>query len=85
MTERRSDGVSGNGGSGGNIGGRFGRDRMRFGLNGKEMEWNMVHDMNIRHIRHQIDNLCGGLPPVSVYGSGVAQIIVSSSEFTSLP
>ena len=44
MTERRSDGVSGNGGSGGNIGGRFGRDRMRFGLNGKEMEWNMVHD-----------------------------------------
>ena len=31
MTERRSDGVSGNGGSGGNIGGRFGRDRMRFG------------------------------------------------------
>ena len=44
MTERRSDGVSGNGGSGRNIGGRFGRDRMRFGLNGKEMEWNMVHD-----------------------------------------
>ena len=44
MTERRSDGVSGNGGSGGNIGGRFGRDGMRFGLNGKEMEWNMVHD-----------------------------------------
>ena len=34
--------------------------------------------VNIRHIRHQIDNLCGGLPPVSVYGSGVAQIIVSS-------
>ena len=46
MTERRSDGVSGNGGSGGNIGGRFGRDGMRFGLNGKEMEWNMVHDTN---------------------------------------
>ena len=46
MTERRSDGVSGNGGSGGNIGGRFGRDGMRFGLNGKEMEWNMVHDMS---------------------------------------
>ena len=45
MTERRSDGVSGNGGSGGNIGGRFGRDGMRFGLNGKEMEWNMVHDI----------------------------------------
>ena len=44
MTDRRSDGVSGNGGSGGNIGGRFGRDGMRFGLNGKEMEWNMVHD-----------------------------------------
>ena len=44
--------------------------------------------VNIRHIRHQIDKLCGGLPPVSVYGSGVAQIIVSSitgSEFTSLP
>ena len=35
---------SGNGGNGGNIGGRFGRDGMRFGLNGKEMEWNMVHD-----------------------------------------
>ena len=34
--------------------------------------------VNIRHIRHQIDKLCGGLPPVSVYGSGVAQIIVSS-------
>ena len=45
MTERRSDGVSGNGGSGRNIGGRFGRDGMRFGLNGKEMEWNMVHDI----------------------------------------
>ena len=44
MTERRSDGVSGNGGSGGNIGGRFGRDGMRFGLNGKGMGWNMVHD-----------------------------------------
>ena len=44
--------------------------------------------VNIRHIRHQIDKLCGGLPPVSVYGNGVAQIIVSSiteSEFTSLP
>ena len=37
--------MSGNGGSGGNIGGRFGRDGMRFGLNGKEMEWNMVHDI----------------------------------------
>ena len=45
MTERRSDGVSGNGGNGGNVGGRFGRDGMRFGLNGKEMEWNMVHDI----------------------------------------
>ena len=33
-----------NGGNGGNIGGRFGRDGMRFGLNGKGMEWNMVHD-----------------------------------------
>ena len=44
VTERRSDGVSGNGGNGGNIGGRFGRDGMKFGLNGKEMEWNMVHD-----------------------------------------
>ena len=47
MTERRSDGVSGNGGSGGNIGGRFGRDGMRFGINGKEMEWNMVHDKRV--------------------------------------
>ena len=43
--------------------------------------------VNIRHIRHQIDKLCGRLPPVLVYSSGVAQIIVSSitgSEFTSL-
>ena len=47
MTERRSDGVSGNGGSGGNIGGRFGRDGMRFGLNGKELQWNMVHDKDV--------------------------------------
>ena len=45
MTELRSNGVSGNGGNGRNIGGRFGRDRMRFGINGKGMEWNMVHDM----------------------------------------
>ena len=29
--ERRSNGVSGNGGNGGDIGGRFGRDGMRFG------------------------------------------------------
>ena len=35
---------SGNGRNGGNIGGRFGRDGMRFGLNGKGMGWNMVHD-----------------------------------------
>ena len=35
---------SGNGGNDRNIGGRFGRDGMRFGLNGKGMEWNMVHD-----------------------------------------
>ena len=38
MTERRSNGVSGNGRNGGNVGGRFGRDGMRFGLNGKGME-----------------------------------------------
>ena len=44
MTEQRSDGVSGNGRNGGNVGGRFGRDGMRFGFNGKVMEWNMVHD-----------------------------------------
>ena len=31
MMERQSNGVSGNGGNGGNIGGRFGRDGMRFG------------------------------------------------------
>ena len=31
MMERRSDGVSGNGRNGGNVGGRFGRDGMRFG------------------------------------------------------
>ena len=37
--------MSENGGNGRNIGGRFGRDRMRFGINGKGMEWNMVHDM----------------------------------------
>ena len=44
--EWRSDEVmeSGNGGNGRNIGGRFGRDGMRFGLNGKGMGWNMVHD-----------------------------------------
>ena len=50
MTERRSDGVSGNGGNGGNVGGRFGRDGMRFGLNGKGMGWNMVHDSFLGNI-----------------------------------
>ena len=38
-----------NGGNGGNIGGRFGRDGMRFGINGKGMEWNKVHDTTREH------------------------------------
>ena len=46
---------SGNGRNGGNIGGRFGRDGMRFRLNGKWMEWNMVHDMLMMHIDIVLD------------------------------
>ena len=40
--ERRSDGVSGNGGNGGNIGGRFGRDGMRFGWDLNAKGWSGI-------------------------------------------
>ena len=45
MTERQSDGVSGNGGNGRNVG-KFweGWNEIWVGFNGKGMEWNMVHD-----------------------------------------
>ena len=42
MTERRSNGVSGDGGNGGNIGGRFGRDGMRFGWDLMAKGWSGI-------------------------------------------
>ena len=47
--ERRSDGVSGNGGNGGNIGGRFGRDGMRFGWDLMAKGWSGIWFMTSKY------------------------------------
>ena len=49
MMERRSDGVSGNGGNGGKVGGRFGRDGMRFGWDLMAKGWSGIWFMTFNN------------------------------------
>ena len=58
MTERRSDGVSGNDGNGENIGGRFGRDGMRSGWDLMAKGWSGIWFMTLIHRGVGITSCC---------------------------
>ena len=47
MSEQQSNGVSGNGGNGRNVGGRFGRDGMRFGWDLMVKGWSGIWFMTL--------------------------------------
>ena len=61
VTERQSNGVSGNGRNGRNVGGRFGRDGMRFGWDLMAKEWSGIWLMTV------IVSQCGRSINQSVY------------------